>query len=76
MLAAQTPGITLRDLMARMGHDSERAALIYQHATRVADRGIAEALGRALADHDQSEDQDGGGEDGEEGSAGVPVRVT
>jgi integrase len=24
-------GARLRDLMARMGHDSERAALIYQH---------------------------------------------
>jgi integrase len=31
-LAAQTK-TSLRDLMARMGHDSPRAALIYQHAT-------------------------------------------
>jgi hypothetical protein len=28
--AAQS-GAALRDLMARMGHDSERAAMIYQH---------------------------------------------
>lgn len=31
-LAAST-GTSLRDLMTRMGHDSPRAALIYQHAT-------------------------------------------
>jgi hypothetical protein len=30
--------------MARMGHDSMRAALIYQHVTTRADRTIAEAL--------------------------------
>jgi integrase len=33
-LAAATPGTSTRDLMDRMGHDSMRAALIYQHATR------------------------------------------
>lgn len=27
-----------------MGHDSDQAALIYQHATRDADRRIADAL--------------------------------
>jgi hypothetical protein len=31
-LAAAT-GTSLRDLMARMGHDSQDGALIYQHAT-------------------------------------------
>jgi hypothetical protein len=30
-----------------MGHDSARAALIYQHAT-AADKKIADALGRAI----------------------------
>lgn len=30
--------------MERMGHDSMRAALIYQHATRDADRRIADSL--------------------------------
>lgn len=43
-LAAGTPGTSTRDLMQRMGHDSMRAALIYQHATRDADRRIAEAM--------------------------------
>ncbi|MEV4159134.1 tyrosine-type recombinase/integrase [Nonomuraea dietziae] len=42
-LAAQS-GASLADLKARMGHDSDRAALIYQHATRDADQRIAEAL--------------------------------
>ena len=43
-LAAGTLGTSTRDLMQRMGHDSIRAALIYQHATRDADRRIAEGL--------------------------------
>jgi hypothetical protein len=30
--------------MARMGHDSERAALIYQHQARGADRAITNAI--------------------------------
>jgi integrase len=34
----------LRDLMARMGHDSERAALIYQHEARGADTAITNAI--------------------------------
>jgi len=46
-LAAQT-GASTRDLMARMGHDSAQAALIYQHATSEADRAIAKALGAAV----------------------------
>ncbi len=43
-IAASTPGISLRDLMERMGHASMRAALIYQHANREADRRIADAF--------------------------------
>lgn len=31
----------MRHDMARMGHDSVRAAMIYQHATNEADRAIA-----------------------------------
>jgi integrase len=46
-LAAQS-GTSLADLKARMGHDSARAALIYQHATTAADRKIADALGQAI----------------------------
>jgi integrase len=42
-LAAQS-GASTRDLMARMGHDSMNAAIIYQHATRQADNAIAKAL--------------------------------
>ena len=47
-LAAGTPGTSTRDLMERMGHDSMRAALIYQHVTRDADRRIAEALDQQI----------------------------
>jgi integrase len=42
-LAART-GASLADLMARMGHDSSQAALIYQHKSREADQAIAAAL--------------------------------
>ncbi|MGH3843768.1 MAG: tyrosine-type recombinase/integrase [Pseudonocardiaceae bacterium] len=41
--AAQS-GAALRDLMARMGHDSERAAMIYQHVARGADQAITNAI--------------------------------
>nr|WP_243422611.1 tyrosine-type recombinase/integrase [Micromonospora globispora] len=46
-LAART-GASTRDLMARMGHDSFQAALIYQHAPAEADRAIAQALHEAV----------------------------
>ena len=42
------PGASLADLKARMGHDSARAAMIYQHATAAADRAIADALDRQI----------------------------
>ena len=51
-------GASLKELMARLGHSSTRAALIYQHATRDRDQAIAMALGgparrgrRAADDH-------------------------
>ncbi|MCX4469116.1 tyrosine-type recombinase/integrase [Micromonospora sp. NBC_01655] len=47
-LAART-GASTRDLMARMGHDSPQAALIYQHATAEAGRAIALALNEAMS---------------------------
>jgi integrase len=53
-LAAAT-GASLRDLMDRMGHDSARAALIYQHKTIAAGQVIADALSaqiEALEQHD------------------------
>ena len=37
-------GARLRDLMARMGHDSERAAMIYQHQAQGADKTITDAI--------------------------------
>jgi integrase len=43
-LAAAT-GASLKELMARLGHSSTRAAMIYQHATRDRDQAIARALG-------------------------------
>jgi integrase len=47
-LAAAT-GASTKELMARMGHSSPRAALIYQHATRERDEAIARALGELIA---------------------------
>jgi integrase len=41
---AAASGASLRDLMARMGHDSERAAIIYQHEARGADLVITTAI--------------------------------
>ena len=46
-IAART-GASTRELMARMGHDSPQAAIIYQHATTEADRAVARAVDRAL----------------------------
>lgn len=34
--------------MARMGHDNVRAAMIYQHAVRGADKAITDAIDRQL----------------------------
>jgi integrase len=46
-LSAAT-GATLKELMARLGHSSVRAAMIYQHATRDRDRAIPQALGELV----------------------------
>ena len=54
---AAASGARLRDLMARMGHDSERAAMIYQHEARSADQAITSAIDS----HVQAEQR--GGED-------------
>ncbi|AVH21711.1 tyrosine-type recombinase/integrase [Nocardia cyriacigeorgica] len=45
-LWASKSGMSTKDLMARMGHDDMRAALIYQRATDDAERRIAEDLSR------------------------------
>ena len=62
-LAAQS-GASTRDLMARMGHDSMNAAIIDQHATRQADRAIANALNDQLRAGNRDEDPDQGPADG------------
>ena len=51
--------------MARMGHDSERTAIIYQHAARGAEQAIAEAMDA----HVEAEQADA--EDRDDGAAGV-----
>ncbi|WSI24418.1 site-specific integrase [Streptomyces sp. NBC_01343] len=46
-LAAST-GASTRELMARMGHSTARAALIYQHASADRERLIADALSKLV----------------------------
>ncbi|MEV0228114.1 site-specific integrase [Nonomuraea sp. NPDC050786] len=55
MLAAMS-GAGLKDLMARMGHDNVRAAMIYQHAVRGADQVITNAIDQQLKQHDEGHD--------------------
>ncbi len=45
---AAATGASTKELMARMGHRSSRAALLYQHATRDRDAAIARALGELI----------------------------
>lgn len=69
-LAAQS-GASLRDLMDRMGHDSVRAAMIYQHGTSEAGKAIADALNDRITSA-RAVDDDPDDDDGEAGSL-VPV---
>ncbi|MGV9534707.1 tyrosine-type recombinase/integrase [Streptosporangium sandarakinum] len=72
-LAAQS-GASLADLKARMGHDSDRAALIYQHATRDADQRIADALSARVEAEQRKAKKQGRDQDGDDdGSAGALV---
>jgi integrase len=64
---AAASGAGLKDLMARMGHDSERAAMIYQHEARGADAAITNAIDAHI---DAEQDV---GEDGDDGLAGALV---
>ena len=48
-LTARMPGITTKELMARIGHASPRAALIYQHAAQERDRAVASFLDDIVA---------------------------
>jgi len=43
-MAAAT-GASLKELMARLGHSSTRAAMIHQHATQDRDEAFAKAAG-------------------------------
>jgi integrase len=54
---AANSGAGLKDLMTRMGHNSERAALIYQHEARGADQRITDAIdSHVQAERDQDDD--------------------
>lgn len=55
-LSAAT-GATLKELMARLGHSSVRAAMIYQHATSDRDKAIAKALGTFFREAKNATDQ-------------------
>lgn len=48
---ASKAGMSTKDLMARMGHDDMRAALIYQRATSDADERIADSLSKLVTEH-------------------------
>ncbi|MEV0080458.1 tyrosine-type recombinase/integrase [Nocardia neocaledoniensis] len=50
-LWASKSGMSTKDLMARMGHDDMRAALIYQRATDDAERRIADDLSRMATEY-------------------------
>jgi integrase len=58
-LAGSDMGISTKNLMARMGHDNERAALRYQHKSSKADRLIADGLD-ALVQAEHGHDEDDG----------------
>ena len=55
-LSAAT-GASLKELMARLGHSSVRAAMMYQHATSDRDRVIAQALGGFIRQATEATDQ-------------------
>ena len=58
---AAASGASLKDLMARMGHDSERAAIIYQHEARGADLAITSAIDAHIETAKASQGQPGDG---------------
>jgi integrase len=69
-LAAQTY-VSTKDLMARMGQDSSRAALIYQHASRQVDQTIADKLSALIEGIGSTTKEPDDGED--DGTSGVLV---
>jgi integrase len=70
---ASKAGMSTKDLMARMGHDDMRAALIYQRATSEAGRRIADRMSALVDGGDPDDDDPGGDEDGGAGAL-VPAR--
>jgi integrase len=58
---AAASGASLKDLMARMGHDSERAAIIYQHEAQGADLAITSAIDAHIETAKASQAQHGDG---------------
>jgi integrase len=65
---AAAGGAGIKDLMARMGHDSERAAMIYQHQARGADKIITDNID-AHVEAERAKPDDG------DSAAGVLVPV-
>jgi integrase len=58
---AAATGAGIKDLMARMGHDSERAAMIYQHKARGADAAMTNAIdAHVQAEQSNDDDRDDG----------------
>jgi hypothetical protein len=47
---AANAGASLRELMERMGHDSERAALVYLHSSEERQHQIADTLSKLAAE--------------------------
>jgi integrase len=67
---AAATGAGVKDLMARMGHEGERAAMIYLQEARGADKGVTDAIDAHLDDARKKEGDD---DDGLSGAL-VPVR--
>ncbi|GAA1993501.1 tyrosine-type recombinase/integrase [Amycolatopsis minnesotensis] len=72
--ASKTPGTSTKDLMARMGHDDLRAALIYQHDTSEVGERVAQQLSDLIHDH-RASSSDVNDED-DDGPAGSLVPAT
>ncbi|MFC4005424.1 hypothetical protein ACFS2C_25520 [Prauserella oleivorans] len=73
---ASKAGTSTKDLMARMGHDDMRAALIYQRATSEADRRIADRLSELVEKHRRGEDDPDGPDDDDDDGSGALVPAT
>ena len=71
-LAAQTY-VSTKDLMARMGQDSPRAALIYQHASRQVDQTIADKLSALIEGIGSTVKDPNDGEEGGQSDVLVPA---